>query len=135
MNTRTSFPPGMQGQINNLAIDFDGVLHNDSKGFHDGTCYGEPLPGSIEAVRELSNSYRIVIFTAKAKSDRPLVSGKTGTELVWDWLTNYGIADCVAEVTAEKPRSFLYIDDNGYRFENWEQTLDYVKKNHADKSK
>jgi hypothetical protein len=86
-------------------------------------------------VRELSKQYRIIIFTAKAKSDRPLINGKTGTELVWEWLAKHGIADCIAEVTAEKPRSFLYIDDNGYRFENWTDTLNYIKTHHADKSK
>lgn len=130
-----SFPPGFQGQINNLSIDFDGVIHDDYLGYNDGTCYGLPIPGSLEAVRELSKNYRIVIFTAKAKPDRPLVNGKTGSELVWDWLRAYSIDDCVQEVTSEKPRSFLYIDDNGYRFENWNDTLQYVKENHADKSK
>lgn len=130
-----SFPPGFQGQINNLSIDFDGVIHSDNLGYHDGTCYGLPVPGSLEAIRELSKIYRIIIFTAKAKPDRPLVNGKTGTELVWDWLRAYGIDDCVQEVTSEKPRSFLYIDDNGYRFENWKDTLNYVNENYADKGK
>lgn len=130
-----SFPPGFEAQLNNLSIDFDGVLHDDFLGFNDGTCYGLPIPGSIEAVRELSKKYTIVIFTAKAKPDRPLVGGKTGKELVWEWLKKHGIDDCVAEVTSEKPRSFLYIDDNGYRFETWNQTLQYLENNYANKSK
>ena len=129
------FPPGFSDDANNLSIDFDGVIHSMHLGFHDGTVYGDPLPGSLYAVRELSKQYRIIVFTAKAKADRPLINGRTGTELVWEWLTKHGIADCVAEVTAEKPRSFLYIDDNGYRFENWTDTLNYIKTNHADKSK
>lgn len=131
MNTRASFPPGMQTQINNLAIDFDGVLHNDSLGYHDGTCYGDPLPGSLAALEELSKSYRIVIFTAKAKPDRPLVNGMTGIELVWAWLKQYNVAHCVAEVTSEKPRAFLYIDDNAYRFENWSDTIKFIGTKHA----
>jgi len=129
------FPPGFTDDANNLSIDFDGVIHSYHLGFHDGTIYGYPIEGSLEAVRELSKHYRIVIFTAKAKPDRPLVNGKTGTELVWEWLAKHGISDCVAEVTAEKPRSFLYIDDNGYRFKNWETTLNYVKNNYENKSK
>jgi hypothetical protein len=120
------FPPGFESDANNISIDFDGVIHNFDRGYHDGTCYGEPLPGSIDAIRQLSKQYRIVIFTAKAKPSRPLVNGKTGTELVWDWFTKYGIAECISEVTSEKPRSFLYIDDNGYRFENWTDTLKFV---------
>ena len=30
-----------------IAIDFDGVIHNDNLGFNDGTIYGEPIKGSL----------------------------------------------------------------------------------------
>lgn len=120
------FPPGFESDINNLAIDFDGVIHNMDKGFHDGTCYGNPLPGSIEAIRELSKKYRIIIFTAKAKADRPLINGKTGIQLIEEWLEKYGILNCVNEITSEKPRAILYIDDNAYRFNNWKDTLKFI---------
>jgi FMN phosphatase YigB (HAD superfamily) len=76
------YPPGYEEQLTVVAIDFDGVLHNADKGWGNGTCYGDPLPGSIEAIKELSKKYKIIIFTAKAKPDRPLVNNKTGTELV-----------------------------------------------------
>jgi hypothetical protein len=121
-----NFPPGFDG-AKNLAIDFDGVIHNMDKGFYDGTCYGNPFPGSLEAVRELSKKYTIIIFTAKAKSDRPLVNGKTGIELVREWLDKYEILDCISDITAEKPRAILYIDDNGYRHTNWRDTLKFLE--------
>jgi len=121
------FPPGFEAEANNLAIDFDGVIHNMDKGYYDGTCYGDPLPGSLEAIRELSKKYRIIIFTAKAKPNRPLVNGKTGTQLVEEWLDKYGILDCVVEITSEKPRAFLYIDDNGYRHTDWGSTLNFLE--------
>lgn len=127
MKVATQFPPGFEADGKNLSIDFDGVIHNADKGFFDGTCYGNPLPGSLEAINNLAKKYKIIIFTAKAKPSRPLVNGKTGAELVWDWLNKYKIADCVAEVTSEKPRAFLYIDDNGYRFENWKDTLNFLE--------
>ena len=120
------FPPQFQGDSKNIAIDFDGVIHNANKGWFDGTCYGEPLPGSLEALKELSNHYNIIIFTAKCKSDRPLVNGKTGTELVYEWLVKYNVNQYVNSITAEKPRAELYIDDNGYRHENWENTLNFI---------
>ena len=121
------YPPGFEYEKKNLAIDFDGVIHDADKGWGDGTCYGEPLPGAIDAIKRLSEQYKIVIFTAKAKVDRPLVNGKTGAMLVLEWLERYEIAQYVFLITAEKPRADLYIDDNGYRFENWVDTLKFIE--------
>jgi hypothetical protein len=119
------FPPGFKE--NQIAIDFDGVIHKNSKGYYDGTIYDEPVEGSLEAIKKLYDEWDIIIYTAKAKSDRPLVNGKTGKELVWDWLTKYNIAQFINEVTSEKPRAQIYIDDKGYRFENWNDTIKFVK--------
>ena len=118
----------LQYQENNLqiAIDFDGVIHRNSKGFYDGTVYDKPIKGAIEAIKILSKKYTIVVFTAKAKSDRPLVNGKTGEQLVWDWLVKYKLDSYIKEVTSEKPRAICYIDDRGVRFESWEQTLKFL---------
>tara|TARA_B100000575_G_scaffold292910_1_gene302647 strand:+ start:7413 stop:7811 length:399 start_codon:yes stop_codon:yes gene_type:complete len=116
-------PPGFENELNNIAIDFDGVIHNFDKGWHDGTCYGEPLPGSLEAIKFLSKKYNIIIFTAKAKRNRPLVNGKTGIELVEEWLKKYNIMQYVKEITSDKPRAKIYIDDNGYRFNDWDKAL------------
>jgi len=120
-------PPGFEDQSTTVAIDFDGVLHNAHLGWGDGTCYGDPLPGAIEAIKELSKKYKIIIFTAKAKPDRPLVNGKTGVELVKEWFEKHNILDYIHSITSEKPRAELYIDDNGYRFENWNDTLKFIE--------
>jgi hypothetical protein len=84
---------------------------------------GVMLEGAKEALEELSKNYRIIVFTAKAKPDRPLVNGKTGTELVWEWLEKHDVAQYVDSITSEKPRAVCYIDDKAIRFENWNQTL------------
>ena len=74
---------------NQVAIDFDGVVHRNSKGFHDGTVYDPPMEGAIEAIKWFaSQGLDIVLFTAKVKPDRPLVNGMTGEELIWEWLEN-----------------------------------------------
>lgn len=114
-----SFPPGMSTGLPTIAIDFDGVIHDDYLGFHDGTIYGPPIKGSLEAIKLLSSRFKIVIFTAKAKPDRPLVAGKTGQELLWDWFNKHKIAQHITEITSEKPRALIYIDDNAYHFTNW----------------
>lgn len=106
-----------------LAIDFDGVIHKNSKGFYDGTIYDEPLEGAIENIKYLSTKYDIIIFTAKAKKDRPLINGKTGKELVYEWLDKYGLTSYIIDITSEKPRAIAYIDDKAIKFISWKQTI------------
>lgn len=129
MSNKLNFPPSLGKGKSIIAIDFDGVIHNSDKGWHDGTCYGSPIPGSLNALKLLSEKYKIVIFTAKAKTDRPLVNGKTGHELVHEWLVVHKFIDYVSEITAEKPRAVLYVDDNAYRFEQWDDTLKFITNN------
>jgi hypothetical protein len=117
-------PPGMDDQTNNLAVDFDGVVHNFNRGWHDGTCYGDPIDGSLEAIRHLAKDWNIVLFTAKVRPDRPLVGDKTGYELVDEWLKKYNIRQYIAEITHEKPRAMHYIDDKAIEFkDNWKDIL------------
>ena len=118
------FPPNFKVDEKQIAIDFDGVIHNNDKGWYDGTCYGEPFTGAIEGIKHLSKEYTIIIFTAKVKPDRPLVDEKTGMELVQEWLDKYGYSKYITEITCEKPRAILYIDDKAYRFENWNDTIE-----------
>jgi len=113
----------LDDETKTIAIDFDGVIHSFEFGFHDGTIYGTPLPGSLESIKKIAEKYKIVIYTAKAKKDRPIINGKTGTELVWEWLKKYEIDTLIADVTAEKPRAVCYIDDKAIQFINWDQAL------------
>jgi hypothetical protein len=56
------------------------------------------------------------------------VNGKTGIELIWEWLSKNGLSHLISEVTAEKPRAFAYIDDKAIRFSNWQATIDFLVK-------
>jgi len=111
----------------NIGIDFDGVIHKNSKGFYDGTIYDEPIEGAKEALETLSKDYDLIIYTAKAKPDRPLINGKTGTELIWDWLKKNDLAKYVKEVTSEKPRAICYIDDKTIEFKKWDYVLKRIE--------
>ena len=107
-----------------IGVDFDGVIHRCSKGFYDGTIYDPPIEGSREALERLSKDYVIVMYSAKARKDRPLVEGRTGVDLIWEWLEKHDMSDFVKEVTSEKPRAVFYIDDKAVRFEgSWEKTF------------
>lgn len=112
----------------NLAIDFDGVIHKNSKGFHDGTIYDGPVEGVYNALEQLSKSYTLIIFTAKAKPDRPLIDGKNGIELIWEWLKKYKMDSFISDIVSEKPRAIYYIDDKAIHFTNWEHTLNKIIK-------
>lgn len=112
----------------NIGIDFDGVVHKCSKGYYDGTIYDDPVDGAYEALERISKDYTIIMYTAKAKPDRGLVNGKTGTELVWEWLQKHDMAKFVSKVTAEKPRAVCYIDDKAIEFDNWDNCLESLQK-------
>jgi len=108
----------------NVGVDFDGVLHKCSKGYHDGTIYDDPVSGAYEALEKLSKQYMVIIYTCKAKPDRGLINGKTGTELVWEWLDKHNMTQFVSKVTSEKPRAKFYIDDKAIRFDaSWENVF------------
>lgn len=111
----------------NIGIDFDGVIHKCSKGYYDGTIYDDPIDGSFEALEAISKKYTIILYTCKAKPDRGLVNGKTGTELVWEWLNKHNMSQFVSKITSEKPRAIAYIDDKALRFKNWSDTLSTLR--------
>ena len=109
-----------------IAVDFDGVIHTNSKGFYDGTIYDKPMEGTYESLKALSQKYKIVVFTCKALKDRPLINNKTGIELIWEWIDNNNLRSFVSGVTDTKPRALFYIDDKGIRFQNWEDTMRFI---------
>tara|TARA_R100000008_G_scaffold85479_2_gene75545 strand:+ start:1674 stop:2639 length:966 start_codon:yes stop_codon:yes gene_type:complete len=113
-------------ELINLGVDFDGVIHTNDKGYYDGTIYGEPIEGAREALERLSREYTVIVYTCKAKPDRGLVNGKTGTELVWEWLKKHDLEKYISKVTAEKPRAAFYIDDKAIRFTNWKEALNDI---------
>ena len=111
-----------------IGIDFDGVIHANSKGFYDGSVYDDPIPGARSALEALSKKFVIVVYSAKARQDRMLIDGKTGTELIWAWLKKYEMDQYVKEVTSEKPRAVFYIDDKAVRFNGiWDDTFEQLK--------
>ena len=61
-------------EVGVIAIDFDNVIHNNGKGFYDGTCYGKPIDGAIESIKKISKKFRIVIYSFKGHPERPLIT-------------------------------------------------------------
>lgn len=111
-----------------IGVDFDGVIHKNSKGFHDGTIYDDPLPGTKEALANLAEEYTLVIYTCKANPERPMVGGKTAVEMMWEWLKKHDLSQYISDITNKKPRALFYIDDKVIRFSSWDQALNDVNK-------
>lgn len=96
-----------------ICLDFDGVLHGYSRGWHDGTIYDPPIAGAPAAVQLLAEKYQLVISTCRA--DIPAI---------WTWLDFYGMAHFITDVTNAKPIAHLYVDDRGLRFEGrWDTSM------------
>ena len=77
----------------------------------------------------LSEHYNIIIFTAKARPDRPLVNNMTGLQLVTEWLDKHDILQYIDYVTHEKPRAKYYIDDKAIEYKaNWPEIVERVLK-------
>ena len=111
---------------NTIAIDFDGVIHKNSKGFHDGTIYDEPIEDVKKGLEYLSKSYKLVIYSCKANPDRPLINGKTGTKLIYDWLCKHKLDSYIYNIVYTKPNALYYIDDKAIRFLNWEMVMGVI---------
>lgn len=97
-----------------IAVDFDGVLHSYSSPWVDQyTIPDPPNPGAIDFLRELSQHYRVVIFTTRAID--VLAVAHLGK-----WLIKHGLeSDIVNKIEASnrKGDASLYIDDRAFRFE------------------
>jgi histidinol phosphatase-like enzyme len=124
LNYKSNF---LKNETEVIAIDFDGVIHDNSLGYHDGTIYGNPVEGTLKSIKKIKDEgYRIIIYTCKAHPERPLVNQKTGTELIWDWLKLNNISQYIETVVWGKPHAALYIDDKGFRFKNWKNAIDFL---------
>jgi|19_taG_2_1085344.scaffolds.fasta_scaffold11739_2 hypothetical protein len=106
-----------------LVIDFDNVIHNMTMGYHNGTIYGRPIKGTEGALKKLAEKYKLVVYTCKANPNRPLVNGKTGTELICAWLEKNNLSKYIDSVTFGKPNAVAYIDDKALEFTSWESCL------------
>lgn len=114
--------------VQTVAVDFDGVIHAYSKGWHDGTIYDEPVPGAFDALRSLMERYAVFVHTTRdaAQVGRWI---KRRSSIECEWFTDlrnlpqfWNHQDSLL-ITPVKLPAIAYIDDRGIRFENWGQAL------------
>ena len=105
-----------------IAIDFDGVIHQYSKGFQGLTnAYDPPMPGVLGALKKLKDSgYRLIIV-----SSRPV-------KPIHQWLEKYNMSEYFDDVSNTKHPAKYYIDDHAIRFDKkdssaWEKTIKFIE--------
>lgn len=105
-----------------IVIDIDGVIatgtveevYSEKAGWAYEKC--SLVEGAVEALAELHEKYRIVLSTARWATD------ERKTRL---WLEEKGIDKYVDHLDiGRKFSAVAYIDDKGYRFKDWKQTLE-----------
>jgi phosphoglycolate phosphatase-like HAD superfamily hydrolase len=105
-----------------IAIDFDGTLVEDSLDINKDFELDKPLKalnGASETTKELhENGFEILIYTCRPDYHRQYMENILKTNnITYDYILFY-----------TKPRVDLYIDNKGYRFENWDDTKQWIKK-------
>jgi len=114
-----------------IAVDFDGVIHVYSKGWHDGTIYDGLMPGATSGLLHLMRDYAVFIFTTRD----PLEVAQWTYKMTGIPVTILGRHDKHYPfwngrdsilVTNLKYADVAYIDDRAYKFTDWDQaTLDW----------
>lgn len=108
-----------------ICIDMDGVIAQLKK---QGETYESvlPVPGAVEKIKKLKEAgHYIIIFTARhmktCNGNVAMVLAKQGKNTL-DWLAKYSIP--YDEIHFGKPWADVYIDDNAYRFNDWNEIND-----------
>jgi predicted phosphatase len=82
---------------------------------YEGSDKWEVIEGALDGINRLIEKYDVIIFTARYDHDRVSI-----------WLEKNGFPHL--RVTSMKPSAMVYIDDHGYHFEDWKNTLFYIER-------
>ena len=112
------------GSVKTIAVDFDGVIADYSKGWQGEEVFGDPIHLAREALQKFHDlGYKIIIFTTR-KPTPGFLHYLWENEIPFDAInTNIWIE--TSNETSGKVIADLYIDDRGLRFEgNWTETFE-----------
>ena len=114
-NDNKSFSP-------RIVFDFDGVIHSYKTGWvREDIIQDEPTEGIQDVINYLKTcGYIICIQSSRAFNER-------GYNAIVEYCNYFDIN--YDELTYEKKPALLYIDDNGYRYHNMNDLMDFLKDN------
>ena len=106
-----------------VAIDYDGTIVSDSSNIEVdflNNVIPEAKDGAAETTKYLKeNGFEILIFTCRPDYHRKYMENILSLyEISFDYILFY-----------TKPRVDLYIDDKGFRFNNWKLTKEFIEDN------
>lgn len=117
----------MPGMTHTVAVDFDGVIHTYDKGWHDGTIYGEFMPGAVESLTRLMQRYAVFVHTTrKAHQVAHWIEDRSGRGIECTTRvprSGFWNRQGYLLVTNRKLPAVAYIDDRAVRFTDWRQAL------------
>jgi hypothetical protein len=107
-----------------LCLDFDGVIHRYSRGWHDGTTYDDPVPGALDAIRRsMDAGHPVFILSTRRPSQIEAWIGKHAPDISTSIISTvnddapFWNRVGVLGITRLKLAAALYVDDRGYRFD------------------
>jgi len=126
-----------------ISIDFDGVIHRYSKGWHDGTIYDEPMEGAFEYIKRLMDE-GYCVYVLSTRSPRQIKKWLDYHLWRWDSFSDNDQAvfysfkpevipfwvktwqkQRILGITNRKLPAVAYIDDKAVRFEGrWDMEID-----------
>lgn len=122
-----------------VSLDFDGVIHRYSRGWHTKDIYDPPMEGALDGIRTLLRRYRVVITTARDANEVMLwmrqqmpdvrfeddvfffANLPEGNPSAWWYL------DDAVLVTNRKMVAVSYVDDRAIRFVSWVDLLNHFR--------
>ena len=101
-----------------ICIDFDGVIHDNLNYKGSSIINGNLVPGAKESLEDLSNSYEIVIHSARCQDVEAMNN-------IREWLQSH---DMNYDVVRFKPHAHIFLDDRGISFNgDWSKAIEEIK--------
>ncbi len=116
-----------------IAVDFDGVIHRYSAGWHDGTCYDIQVEGALNGLKKLMKSHAVFVFSTRDPVQIQEWFARHAHEMPTQIIAphekfwNGGMVgnEPILGITNRKLAAIAYIDDRAIRFTDWGDVLAY----------
>lgn len=111
--------------MSTICIDFDGVIHDYSKGWQGDDVFDKPVEGASEGLKALKAAgWTIILFTTR-KSTAALYEFLAANDLTVDYV-NWNPDQ--PKNSSNKLIADVYLDDRGICFDgDWKKAVELIK--------